>query len=227
MGYIYYRLNGSANLAGMVPPAMPGGAFGAAALPPGLAGAGMYIIINCQGAAAANHNRYIGISRNLARRFGTRMGVITELGITAATMAQVHVVWGRVKVRNHPLGLGIPTTPTRLAPAGAVVAGPPPTIPFPRWAAPGWTNANPVGGPLIANVDGHNINLEHLLIRFIVMRIQAGGTVSNNMLMGPFAHPAAHGAAGARPLIVKFTSAAFGPYGTHVVADTLNPGFVF
>lgn len=224
MGYISYRLNQSATLATMVPPALPGGAFGPAALPPGMAGfPGMYIIINCQGPTPATHNRYIGISNNIGNRFTPRMSVVTELGFPAATMGSIYVVWGSVRVRNHPLPGGIATTPTTNQ------FPPPAMIPFPNWAAGGWTAAVPAGGgaAFTAVIDGNVINLEHLLIRFVMMRMGAGGTVSNNMLMVPFPHPMALGAVGAQPLIVKFRSAGFGPYAPFTRADRLTPGFVW
>jgi hypothetical protein len=222
MGYIYYQLNNSANFATLAPAALGGGAYGFAFLPPTLAGAGMYIIINCQG-APANHNRYIGISSNLAKRFGPRMSVITECGFTAAVMANIHCVWGAVRVRNHPFALGVPTTLTPIVPPRV-----PPNVAFPNWAAGGWTAPPvPAGGAYTTPVDGNLINLEHLLVRFVMMRLGTGGTVSNNQLMVPFNHPSALGAAGAQPIIVKFESPAFGPYPAFAEADILNPGFVW
>ena len=139
MGYIYYQLNNSSNLQGMAPPAIPGGGFGVAALPPGMAGvAGMYIIINCAGAV---ENRYMGISHNIGNRFNTRMATVTEMGIDAATLGNIHVVWGQVKIRNHPLG-GVAAA----GPLCPLVGGG--TVAFPAWGAAGWTAANPaVAGP--------------------------------------------------------------------------------
>ncbi|MCU6501151.1 GIY-YIG nuclease family protein [Rugamonas sp. A1-17] len=215
MGYIYYQLNHAASLQTMVPPALGGGMFGNAGVPPGMTNfAGIYIIINCNGI----HNRYVGISTNIGSRFGPRMSVVTELGFDVPTMANIFVVWGQVKVRNEGLPMG---TPTAVTPA---CFPPPPNIVFPTWAAPGWVVAAPPGaGALNAAVDGNVINLEHLLVRFIMMRLGAGGTVSNNLLMLPFAHPGG----GAPSLKIKFHSAAFGPYNGFTVADTLAPGFVF
>ena len=216
MGYVYFQLNHSASLQTMVPAVMMGGGFGAAALPAGMAGmAGIYIIINSQ---TVPENRYIGISGNIATRFGPRMEVVTELGFPIATMANIHVVWGTVKVRNHALGAA-PTTPTPVMFGGG---GAP--IAFPTWAAPGWTNAIPAGGGAAFNavIDGNVVNLEKLLIRMVMMRLGAGGTVSNNMLMTPMNHPG-----GALPLVVKFHSAPFGNYNGYTAADTLAPGFVW
>jgi hypothetical protein len=221
VGYIYYQLNNGASLAGMAPPALAGGAFGVAVLPAGMAGvAGIYIIINCQAGA---HNRYVGISTNIGNRFSTRMSVVTELGIPAAAMANIHAVWGTVKVRNDPLPVGTPTGLTQNN------MPPPAQIPFPTWAAAGWTVAAPPpgGGPFTAMVDGNNINLEHLLIRFVMMRMGAGGTTSNNLMAGPVTHPVGAPGMGGIPLRVKFHSAAFGPYAAFTRADTLNPGFVW
>lgn len=222
MGYIYYRLTHSATLQGMAPPALAGGAFGPAALPGGMAGmAGMYIIINCHGAF---ENRYIGISQNIGNRFNTRMATITELGFPPAIMGQIYVVWGTVRVRNHPHGL--PAAQTPLTPV--LYGGPPANIAFPNWAAGGWGNpVPPPAGAFTTVIDGNMINLEHLLIRFVMMRMGAGGTVSNNLLMAPFNHPNALGAAGAQPLVVKFQSAPFGNYNGFVGTDIFTPGFVW
>jgi hypothetical protein len=221
VGYIYYRLTNAASLQNMAPAALMGGGFAAAALPPGMAGfAGMYIIINCIG---ATENRYIGISQNIGNRFSTRMSVVTELGFPTATMAQIYVVWGTVRVRNHPHGLAAAQAP--LTPV--LYGGPPANIAFPNWGAGGWANPVPAGGgaAFTAMIDGNLINLEHLLIRFVMMRLGAGGTVSNNVLMAPFNHPNGLGVVGAQPLIVKFQSAPFGNYNGFVGTDILSPGF--
>ncbi|WP_242836618.1 hypothetical protein [Clostridium sp. BNL1100] len=45
------------------------------------------------------------------------------------------------------------------------------------------------GAPYTAIIDGAVINLEHLLIRFILTRLGAGGTVSNNLMVGPYVNP--------------------------------------
>jgi len=215
MAYIYYQLINSSNLQGMAPPAAPGGGFGVAALPAGMFGtAGMYIIINSSGPV---ENRYIGISSNIGNRFNTRMATVTEMGIDAATLANIHVVWGSVKFRNHPpggAGAGWPMCP--------LVGGG--NIPFPAWGAGGWTAANPVaaGGPFVRMIDGGLLNLEHLLIRFVMTQLGVGGTVSNNMLMVPFNAPFA--AAGANPIVVKFHSAPFGNYNGFTRAAVLAPG---
>jgi hypothetical protein len=211
MGYIYYRLDTASSLQAAVPTAQAGGAFSNAQLPPGMANfSGMYIIINCNGAL---HNRYIGIAGNLDARFRPRMSAITELGFAAAMMTRVYAIWGTVRALDYPLGPAIQTVPTQTLYNG-------PMIPFPQWNAMGNDIAPPQGGAFTHLVDGHNINLEHLLIRFVMMRLGAGGTVSNNMLMRPFAHP------GGNPLNVKFEGAALGPYyPAWAGTDVLNPNF--
>ena len=46
--------------------------------------------------------------------------------------------------------------------------------------------------PMVVNVDGVAINLEKLLIRFLLLHLGAGGTVSNNLLAwGPYVNPTA------------------------------------
>lgn len=144
MGDIYFDLHSSDDLAGMTPQPMPGGGFTNAALPPGLHGGGLYIIYN-----HLTNNRYIGISVDLANRFGGRMSVITELGFDHHTMSNILIWWGRAGVKN----------------TGA--------LGNPNWLP----NYN---GPLVAPVDGVNINLEHLLIRYVLNWL-APGTVSNNI----------------------------------------------
>lgn len=217
MGYVFFRLNRGASLAGMAPAALPGGDFGKAALPPGMAGAaGMYIVINCQ---ADQHNRYVGISSNIGQRFAGRMAAVTELGFPTATMEQIHVVWGSVKVRDE----GAPQMTITVKNAKP----PPMFVHFPLWWDADWREATPGnGGAFTAMVDGKQINLEHLLIRFVMARMGAGGTVSNNQLMSSFHHPVSGGQGGS-PIRVKFHSAAFGDYPEYIRADILEPGSVW
>jgi hypothetical protein len=107
MGDIRFNLTNASTLAGMAPPALPGGAFGPAALPAGLVGAGMYIIVN-----TATNNRYMGIAGNLANRFQTRMETVTECGFSVAQMGQLGVFWGTANYRNTPVGgIMAPWTP--------------------------------------------------------------------------------------------------------------------
>jgi hypothetical protein len=197
---------------------MAGGGFGVAALPGGMYNVpGMYIIINCN---PPTENRYVGISTDIGDRFRTRMATVTELDIDAATLANIHVVWGRVKFRNHP-------------PPGAPAPGPPGwsvtnrvgggTVLVPTWSDAGWTHAVPPAGhaPFVRTIDGRLVNLEHILVRFVMTQLLAGGTVSNNQLMYPFTNPAGHGV---RPVVVKFYSAAFAHYNAYTIAAVLNPG---
>ena len=166
MGYIYFRLSNAANLQGMAPPALPGGGFGVAALPGGMDGVpGMYIIINCSGAV---ENRYIGISSDIGTRFRTRMATVTELDIDAATLATIHVVWGRVKVRNHPAPGGPPPGPP--AWTATTLVGGAGNVLVPTWSDAGWTAAIPAAGhtPFTRVIDGRIVNLEHVLIRFVM-----------------------------------------------------------
>ena len=106
MSIINFNFPNTATLNGMAPPALPGGMFGAAALPPGLAGAGLYIIVN-----TFTNNRYAGISNNLANRFQGRMETITECGFAAGQMAQIEVFWGTVSYQNTAGFQGIPMHP--------------------------------------------------------------------------------------------------------------------
>ena len=99
--------------------------------------------------------RYCGISTNLVTRFNPRLEVVTELGFAATTMAKILVWWGTITYQN---------TPTALVPA-------PPVIPMASYAA-----------PLVATIDGYNVDLERLMIRFVLLQLGAGGTCSNNLL---------------------------------------------
>ena len=114
----------------------------------------------------STNNRYAGISTNLASRFNTRMAVVTELGFSQAVMNQIAVFWG-----------GATTTNTALpAPAPA-----PAPVPVPAY-----------GAPLTRPIDGQAVNLERLLIRFLLTQF-VGGTVSNNMMaFGAYANPTAN-----------------------------------
>ncbi len=164
MGYIFYALNNSANCGGMAPPALAGGAFGFAALPPAMNMAGTYIIVNTM-----TNNRYIGIAANIQNRFQTRLATVTEMGFGPAVLANIGVTWGVAHCRN--------TLPApALVPAAAPVAG---SIPI----------APAAGAPYTAVIDGAVINLEHLLIRLIMTQLGAGGTVSNNVMVGPYVNP--------------------------------------
>lgn len=161
MSVVNFNLNNGATLAGMAPPALPGGLFGNATLPMGLAGAGMYLIVNTK-----TNNRYVGISTDLAQRFNTRMATVTELGFSTAQMNRIAVYWGTVQVQNTPT-LAIP--------------------------APPMTAVAAYGAPLNFMIDGVNVQLERLLIRFVLTQLGAGGTVSNNMMAAiPYTNPTAN-----------------------------------
>lgn len=169
MSNIIFNLNNTAQLGIMVPPVLPAGGFGMAALPPGMAGmGGIYIIANLMAAIANGNNpnlinRYIGTSANLAHRFSARMGAVTELGIPAAEMNQVVVWWGTITIQNTP----------------ALHAPPPAPVNIVHYAPPLW-----------GAVDGVPVNLEKLLIRFVLTQLGAGGTVSNNLLaFVPYTNP--------------------------------------
>lgn len=158
MSVVNFNFNNGALLGGMAPPALPGGMFGPAVLPPGLAGAGMYMIVNNN-----TNNRYVGISTNLANRFAKRMETITEFGFSVAQMNQIGVYWGLAQTQNTV----------------AIPAPPPPVVPVPAY-----------GAPLNVMIDGVQVQLERLLIRFTLTQLGAGGTVSNNMLAGvPYVNP--------------------------------------
>ncbi|NTW00256.1 MAG: hypothetical protein HGA19_03005 [Oscillochloris sp.] len=110
------------------------------------------------------NNRYVGISTNLAIRFNPRMEVVTELGFSIPDMNNIEVYWGTVTTQNTP-GFG-----------GALL---PPIIPVGAY-----------GAPLNVPIDGVGVQLERLLIRFVLTQLGAGGTVSNNMLaFAPYINP--------------------------------------
>jgi hypothetical protein len=167
MGYVHFNLVNSATCAAMAPPPLIGGGFGVANLPPGMAGwgAGSYIIVNTN-----TNNRYAGISGNLTNRFNTRMAVVTEMGFAPATMALIGVCWGHTYVRNTAPALAGWAAGAPL-PGGVLVPPAPPAA-------------------FAALIDGAAIHLEHLLIRFCATQLGAGGTISNNVLMAPYANPA-------------------------------------
>ena len=112
MSAINFNFPNTATLNGMAPPALPGGAFGPAALPVGLAGAGIYLIVN-----TFTNNRYAGISNNLANRFQGRMETITECGFAPAQMAQIEVFWGTASYQNTAGFGGVLVHPVEPLPA--------------------------------------------------------------------------------------------------------------
>lgn len=120
------------------------------------------------------NNRYIGIAGNIANRFNTRLATVTEMGFGGGTMAAIGVCWGQTACQNSPT-LAVPAPPW-------VVAVPLPPAAF------------------TAVVDGAAVNLERLLIRFVLTQLGAGGTVSNNaMAAAPYVNPTAN------PITVRLT----------------------
>ncbi|RMH61262.1 MAG: hypothetical protein D6677_12160 [Calditrichaeota bacterium] len=149
LGAVMFNLNNAAKLGTMVPPDFGGGHFGTARLPHGLIGPGIYMIVNLH-----TNNRYVGISTELEKRFGSRLSVVTELGFTTAQMDKIGVYWGTVLTQDTP-SAGVVATPPLWKPARCYVS------------------------PLKGTVDGELLNLEQLLIRFTLTQIQ--GTISNNI----------------------------------------------
>ncbi|HEY0603858.1 MAG TPA: hypothetical protein VGD58_13150 [Herpetosiphonaceae bacterium] len=112
----------------------------------------------------ATNNRYIGIAGNIANRFNPRMEAVTELGFAPLTMAGIGVTWGQTTCQNTPT-LAVPAPPWVLA------------VPAPPAA-------------FTAVIDGAVVNLERLLIRYVITQLGAGGTVSNNaMAAAPYINP--------------------------------------
>jgi hypothetical protein len=112
------------------------------------------------------NNRYAGISTDLERRFRSRMDVVTELGFDRDEMDRIVVFWGRAQVGDTE----VPPNP------------PPPPRDVPNY-----------GAPLNVVIDRQQINLERLLIRYLVKEFGHGGTVSNNMMaFGPYSNPTPH-----------------------------------
>jgi hypothetical protein len=210
---VNYNLNNAALLGGLAPAALPGGGFGNAALPAGLAGAGIYMIVNDD-----TNNRYIGISQNLAVRFQPRLEAVTELGFSDARMDEIAVYWGTITTQDTPaappvlpgagagLGVGAGIGAGAGAPiagagagAGAVAVPPPVVIPPPVLPLAAYN------APLQVLLDGVAVNLERLLIRFVISQLGVGGTVSNNMMaMGNYVNPTAN------PVTVNFSWGAGG-----------------
>lgn len=145
MGFITYNLNNASLLGGMVP--IPGGV---AALPVGLAGAGIYMIAN-----ANTNNRYVGKSGNLTTRFNKRLESVCEMGFSTAQLNQISVYWGTITSANTP-GIGI--------------------MPFHIGVPAGGYSG---GAALNAVVDGVAVECERLFVRFVMTQF-VGGFVTNN-----------------------------------------------
>lgn len=164
MGYIYYELNLSSNCVGMAPQTLPGGIFAPAMLPGGMGIPGAYIIVN-----GNTNNRYIGIASNIRDRFQTRLATVTEMGFSGVpTMQNIGVTWGSVYYKDTHPGPALPLV----------------------WPIPGSALAIPAPpAAFTVLIDGYPVNLEHLLIRFVLTQLGAGGTVSNNALTGIYTNP--------------------------------------
>jgi hypothetical protein len=120
-----------------------------------MAVAGTYIIVN-----TLTNNRYIGIANDIGNRFNTRLATVTEMGFPSIpTMAAIGVTWGHTRVLNALTG---PVWPGPAAPW--MIAAPNPPNPF------------------VTVLHGLPINLERLLIRYVITQLGAGGTVSNNAM---------------------------------------------
>lgn len=172
MSAVHFNLANAATMGAMAPAPLAGGAFTNAALPGGLAGAGIYVIVNSH-----THHRYVGISTDLAGRFRPRLATVTELGFSQAQMNRIDVFWGTVTTQQ-----------TAPPPAAAVPGAPvfPPVIP-PVVPVAGY------GAPLNVVIDGQVIQLERLLIRLVLTQLGAGGTVSNVLLAyAPYVNPTAN-----------------------------------
>lgn len=162
MSQVIYNLMNASTLRCMVPPMTPGsGAYGNASLPLGLAGQGMYIIVNID-----TNNRYAGISTDLAQRFNSRLATVTEMGFSEQQMERIWLFWGTALIQNTP-GYQGNNNPQLVA-------------------------VTDYSAPLQVNIDGVGVNLERLLIRFLLLHLGAGGTVSNNLLAwAPYVNPTA------------------------------------
>jgi hypothetical protein len=175
MGNVHFNLINSAHLGGMAPPPVPGGGFGNALLPGAMFGMAGTYII----VNSNSNNRYIGIANDIGTRFNTRLATITETGFLPAEMARIGVTWGTTTCQNTPPVFGAAPAP--------VIAVPAPPAAF------------------NALIDGAAVNLERLLIRFVITQLGAGGTVSNNaMAVAPYANPTAN------PITVRLTWGAMG-----------------
>lgn len=148
-------------------------------LPPTLTGHGLYIIFNRQ-----TNNRYIGKSSNLPNRFQKRLEAVGELGFSVYQLSRINVFWGRVTLFNTPPPGGVAAA--RSAPAGGYSGG----------------------ASLWGSIDGTNIELERLLIRFIMTQF-LGGYVTNNTwaaIGATYANPTAN------PITVRLNYGAVGAY---------------
>jgi hypothetical protein len=192
MAYINFDLSNAASLHTLA----SGGAGLAGTLPPGMPGiGGLYLIFN-----AINDNRYIGKSGNLRQRFEGRMLTVNELGLSQANLAGLGVFWGDVATWNTPVPVGqapVPLINTLINPVAPPSHGfqvirnaPGAAPPIPNAVLGTAGGAANYGAPVVTSmVDGVNINVEALLIRFFVQALGVGGTITNGVYMGPFTNP--------------------------------------
>ena len=97
--------------------------------------------------------RYVGNSHNIQQRFQQRLAAVGELGLSVAVMAQIAVFWGQAWIRNTPIQGG---------------------------QQPQFVQVQNYGQQCIGVLDGVNVNLENLLVRFILTQAWQGEFVSNN-----------------------------------------------
>jgi hypothetical protein len=159
---VKFELNNFSTLGCMVPPRQPDGSYGQASLPQGMDdGAYVYMILNIN---AVPHNRYIGISSNIQQRFNTRLATVVEMGFSQEIMNNIGVWWGSAYYTN---------------------------VPNPNDQH--WQAVNPQGNPtaLTVNINNQSVNLERLLIRFVMTQLQPQNenTVSNTALNTPYPNP--------------------------------------
>ena len=195
MGYINFDLSSAGSLHTLA----SAGAGLAGALPAGIPGnGGLYLIYN-----QANDNRYIGKPGNLRHRFDGRMLTVNEFGLSQGNLANIGVFWGEVDTWNTPapiMGVPAPLINTLVAPVAPAAmgfqvirnAGGAP-LPLPNAVIGTMGGAINYAAPqVITAIDGVNVNVEALLIRFFRQAIGVGGTFTNGVYMGAFTNPTNH-----------------------------------
>ncbi|WP_444930451.1 hypothetical protein ACJJIF_01295 [Microbulbifer sp. SSSA002] len=195
MGYINFDLSNAGSLHTLASP----GPNIAGTLPAGIpAAGGLYLIHH-----STNDNRYIGKSGNLRQRFEGRMLTVNEFGLSQANLANLGVFWGEVDSWNTPapvMGVAAPLVNTLIPPVAPAALGFQ-VIRNGNGAAPPMPNAviGTPGGPIdygaaqvTTTIDGIDVNVEALLIRFFRQAIGVGGSITNGVYMGPFTNPTNH-----------------------------------
>ncbi|WP_233839169.1 GIY-YIG nuclease family protein [Paraburkholderia sp. ZP32-5] len=195
MGYINFDLTNSGSLSTLA----SAGAGMAGTLPVGMpATGGLYLIYH-----QANNNRYIGKSGDLRQRFDGRMLTVNEFGLSPANLANLGVFWSEVDAWNTPapvMGVAAPLVNTLIAPIAPAAlgfqvirnaGGAAPPMPNAVVGTPGGV-INYGGAQVTTMVDGLQINVEALLIRFFRQAIGVGGSITNGVYMGPFTNPTNH-----------------------------------